>query len=142
MKIEVEKFEDMTQDLAQKCQVKYVPQNELPMNKKLYGQDTLGYEILGIKEHPQCQWMAMDELKFIDFIRKLQHEKIVWSQYAYNPSNGNKTTPIKVTKNQSYDLKYKRLKPHKNEVVWQNHIQNLDSKFDKNPKLRKKVITS
>merc|ERR1719219_1448661 len=58
MKIEVQKFENMTQDLAQKCQVKYILQNQLPMSKKLYGVDTLGYEIIGVKEHPQCQWMA------------------------------------------------------------------------------------
>ena len=76
MKIEVQKFENMTQDLAQKCQVKYILQNQLPMSKKLYGVDTLGYEIIGVKEHPQCQWMAMDELKFIDILRDSQNQEL------------------------------------------------------------------
>ena len=98
MKIEVDKFKNMTQELGQKCQVKYIPKNELPMNQRLYGQDTLGYEILGIKEHPQCQWMAMNELKFIDYLRNLQHQKAleVLSNYSYNieqhQSNGSMTT--------------------------------------------------
>ena len=117
MKIEVDKFKNMTQELAQNCQVKYIPSNELPMNQRLYGQGTLGYDVLGIKDHPQCQWIAMDELKFIDYLRKLQHQEIAWSKYSYNPAQGNGTIPVKVTKNQSYDKNnYK--------ILWQNHIQN------------------
>ena len=77
MKTEVNKFTDMTEEIAQKCQVKYIPKNELPNNERLYGRDTLGYKILGIEEHPQCQWMAMNELKFIDYLRNLQHQKVL-----------------------------------------------------------------
>ena len=80
MKIEVDKFQNMTQDLAQKCQVKYIPQNKLPKQEQLYGQDIFGYKILG-KEHPQCQWIAMDEMKFMDYVRKIQNQKILWSKY-------------------------------------------------------------
>ena len=76
MKIEIQKFQNMTHDLAQKCQVKYILQNQLPMSKKLYGVDTLGYEIIGVKENPQCQWMAMDELKFIDILRDSQNQEL------------------------------------------------------------------
>ena len=94
MKIEVDKFKNMTQELGQKCQVKYIPKNELPMNQRLYGQDTLGYDVLGIEDHPQCQWIAMDELKFIDYLRKLQHQEIAWSKYSYNPAQGNGTIPV------------------------------------------------
>ena len=85
MKTEVNKFIDMTQGIAQKCQVKYIPQNELPKNQRLYGQDTLGYKILGMEEHPQCQWMAMNELKFIDYLRNLQHQKAleILSKYSH-----------------------------------------------------------
>ena len=85
MKTEVNKFIDMTQEIAQKCQVKYIPQNELPKNQRLYGQDTLGYKILGMEEHPQCQWMAMNELKFIDYLRNLQHQKVleILSKYSH-----------------------------------------------------------
>ena len=82
MKIEVDKFKDMTQELAQKCQVKYIPQSKLPKDQQLYGQDIFGYEILGKEEHPQCQWIAMDEIKFIDYLRKLQNQKIVSSKYS------------------------------------------------------------
>ena len=75
----------MTQEIAQKCQVKYIPQNELPNNERLYGRDTLGYKILGMEEHPQCQWMAMNELKFIDHLRNLQDQRAleILSKYSH-----------------------------------------------------------
>ena len=117
MKIEVDKFKDMTQELAQKCQVKYIPQSKLPNDQQLYGQDIFGYEILGKEEHPQCQWIAMDEMKFMDYVRKMQNQKILSSKYSYHPLKGNGTAPTKVNINQSYDKKYKRLKPRKNKFV-------------------------
>ena len=45
MKTEVNKFINMTQEIAQKCQVKYIPQSKLPKDQQLYGQDIFGYEI-------------------------------------------------------------------------------------------------
>ena len=99
MKIEIDKFQDMTQKLAQKCQVKYIPKNKLPVNQRLYGQDIFGYEILGKQEYPQCQWIAMDEMKFMDYVRKLQNQNIARSKYSYNQSKGNRLTPTKINKN-------------------------------------------
>ena len=76
MKLEIEKFQDMNRELALKCQVKYIPQKELPINQRLYGQDIFGYEILGKHKYPQCKWIAMDEMKFMDHVRNLQNQKI------------------------------------------------------------------
>ena len=75
MKIEERILANVNKDIEEKCQVKYLPKDKLPKEKQLYGYGVLGYEILGIEKYPQCKWMAIDENKFIDFLRNLQNQK-------------------------------------------------------------------
>ena len=75
MTVEKKKMASVNKDIEEKCQVKYLPKDELPKEKQLYGDGTFGYEILGIEKYPQCKWMAIDENKFIDFLRNLQNQK-------------------------------------------------------------------
>ena len=41
----------------------------------------LGYEILGSQKYPQCKWMAIDEPKFIDYLRLSQNQKFYEDAY-------------------------------------------------------------
>ena len=76
MKIEEQKLANVNKDVEEKCQVKYLPKDELPKEKQLFGGGILGYEILGIEKYPQCKWMAIDEPKFIDYLRISQNQKV------------------------------------------------------------------
>ena len=73
MKMEEQILANVNKDIEEKCQVKYLPKDELPKDKQLLGDGVLGYDILGIQKYPQCQWMAIDEWKFIDYLRILQN---------------------------------------------------------------------
>ena len=81
MKIEEQKLANVNKDIEEKCQVKYLPKDELPKEKQLYGGGILGYEILGIEKYPQCKWMAIDEPKFIDYLRLSQNQKLYEDAY-------------------------------------------------------------
>ena len=75
MKIEKQLLANANNDIEEKCQVKYLPKDQLSKGKQLYGEGVLGYEIIGIQKYPQCQWMAIDELKFIEYLRQSQNKK-------------------------------------------------------------------
>ena len=81
MKMEEQILANVNKDIEEKCQVKYLPKDELPKEKQLYGGGILGYEILGIEKYPQCKWMAIDEPKFIDYLRLSQNQKLYEDGY-------------------------------------------------------------
>ena len=81
MKIQEQKLANVNKDIEEKCQVKYLPNDQLPKEKKLYGDGMLGYEILGSQKYPQCKWMAIDEPKFIDYLRLSQNQKFYEDAY-------------------------------------------------------------
>ena len=81
MKIEERILANVNKDIEEKCQVKYLPKYQLPKEKQLWGNGVLGYEILGIQKYPQCQWMAIDETKFIDYLRLSQNQKAYEEMY-------------------------------------------------------------
>ena len=78
------KLVNVNKDIEEKCQVKYLPKHELPKENQLYGDGVLGYEILGIEKYPQCKWMAINENKFIDFLRNLQNQKAKSMGFNFN----------------------------------------------------------
>lgn len=69
---------DQVNDKAEKdCQIQFVPRGRLPKADRPWGPSSgiLGYKVAGVKEHPYCAWMAIQELKFVEFLRKRQNAK-------------------------------------------------------------------
>ena len=75
MKIEVEELSKVNKLAEKKCQIEFVPKSTLPQRFRPFGTGVLGYKVRGIKNHPECRWMTMQEPIFVDKIRKSQNER-------------------------------------------------------------------
>ena len=75
MNNELKKLTIINQEAETKCQVKYIPKRFLSRERQPYGKGVLGNKVLGIKEYPECAWMSMNELLFIQYFRTIQDKK-------------------------------------------------------------------
>ena len=72
---ELAKLDTVNQLAEKKCQVEFVAKAKLPKSDRPFGAGVLGYKVNGIKKHPECEWMAIQEPKFIDYMRNLQRNR-------------------------------------------------------------------
>jgi hypothetical protein len=75
MSFEVSKMQKINENAEAECQVEFVPKGKLPRIDRPFGNGVLGYKVNGMKKHPHCKWMAIQEPKFIDLIRNEQNIK-------------------------------------------------------------------
>ena len=73
MACQLKTFIKLNKEAEEKCPMKYVPKAELPKADRPWGAGVLGYQVLNNDQ--DCQLMAMQELKFIDILRKEQKER-------------------------------------------------------------------
>ena len=48
---------------------------DIAAEKQPYGAGTLGIQVLGENKYPECKWMAMNELAFIQYVKNVQDAK-------------------------------------------------------------------
>ena len=70
---EVELLRAWNKRAEERCPLKYVAKGRLPRNERPWGNGVLGYKML--TNDPDCQLMAMQELRFIDLVRETQKKK-------------------------------------------------------------------
>ena len=75
MSSEIKKLDEINEKAEADCQVEFVPRAKLPKIDRPFGNGVLGYKVNGAKNHPQCQWMAIQEPRFIDIVRNEQNTK-------------------------------------------------------------------
>ena len=75
MSDEVSKLEAVNQKAESDCQVEFVSKKKLPLIDRPFGNGVLGYKVNGADKHPYCNWMAIQEPKFIDLMRKQQNKR-------------------------------------------------------------------
>ena len=75
MKTEIEELSKVNKLAEKKCQIEFVQKSTLPQIFRPFGTGVLGYKVRGIKSHPECRWMTMQEPIFVDKIRKSQNER-------------------------------------------------------------------
>ena len=68
-------MQKINENAEAECQVEFVPKGKLPRIDRPFGNGVLGYKVNGMKKHPHCKWMAIQEPKFIDLIRNEQNIK-------------------------------------------------------------------
>ena len=74
MEMEIKLLDRINQKAENDCRVKFVPKESLPKGQRPYG-NVLGYKINGLKKHPYCKWMAINEPDFIEIMRQRQNKR-------------------------------------------------------------------
>lgn len=77
MKQELIKLDHVNEQAEKDCKIQFVPRGRLPKIDRPWGPSSgiLGYIVRGLKEHSYCEWMAIQELKFVELMRKRQNAK-------------------------------------------------------------------
>ncbi len=74
MERELTQLQNANNDVSTKCVLKKVANRNLKPKQRLYGQNVVAYKLN--KDIPQCQYYAMDEIKFLDKLRIAQANRI------------------------------------------------------------------
>ena len=80
MKTEIEELSRVSKLAEEKCQIEFVPKSAMPQRFRPFGSGVLGYKVHGIKDHPECRWMAIQEPLFVNEIRRLQNARALQLQ--------------------------------------------------------------
>jgi len=75
MKAELAKLDAVNEKAEAMCQVEFVEKRVLKKEDKPYGNGVLGYRVHGTD--PECQWMAIQEPKYVDIMRKIQEDRAI-----------------------------------------------------------------
>ena len=75
MDAEIKIMNAVNEAAEDKCKVEFIAVNLMPKNRRPFGKGVLGYKVNGIKAHPECQWMAIEEPNFVNYMRRKQDHR-------------------------------------------------------------------